>query len=182
MNSPTKTNGAKSLIILLLVFVMPVAVAKLVLAFDLYQGGATNKGELLSNDISYQSLAITNPSPAHWQLMYLVPSDCAQQCQNRLYILKQSHTAMGREQERIQPVVLVNQHSDTRHLGQYDFNVVDIGAQNPSVLEQQAVVVVDPLGSFVMRYPSVSDKEQQIMQGKSMVADLRKLLKLSRVG
>ncbi|WP_394202622.1 hypothetical protein [Shewanella waksmanii] len=181
MNSP-KNNGAKSLIVLLLVFVMPVAVAKLVLAFDLYQGGATNKGELLTSDITYQSLAIDNPLPTHWQLVYLVPQDCDQQCQNRLYILKQSHTAMGREQERIQPVILTNQHSDTRYLSEYDFNVTDIGAQQPSVLTKQAVIIVDPLGSFVMRYPNVSDKQQQILQGKSMVADLRKLLKLSRVG
>ena len=55
MNSqPKKKNNA--LLILLAVFVLPIAVAKLVLSFDLYNGGATNKG-ILSKTRSTNELA-----------------------------------------------------------------------------------------------------------------------------
>ena len=51
MNSPQK-NGKKTLLLLLLAFAVPVIAAKLILSFGLYNGGATNKGELLEVGIS----------------------------------------------------------------------------------------------------------------------------------
>lgn len=68
MRSP-KSRGAKPLLILLLVFVLPVAVAKLVLSLNLYHGGVTNKGELLPPDTNYARLAMANPMPKHWQMI-----------------------------------------------------------------------------------------------------------------
>ena len=180
MNSPKK-NGKKTLILLLLAFVLPVMAAKIVLSFDLYQGGATNKGQLLDS-ISYTNLAMANPQPQEWQLLYQLPSRCDVICEDRLYILQQSHVALGRYQDRVHTIIMVNQHSDTAALTGFDFVTSTPSKQLSKLLDQQELVIVDPLGSLVMSYPIAADHQAQIMQGKALVADLRKLLKLSRIG
>ncbi|WP_394390877.1 hypothetical protein [Shewanella woodyi] len=181
MNSPKK-SGKKPLLILLLVFILPVVAAKIVLSLDLYQGGATNKGELLTTGTSYSSLSMENPKPKEWQLLYLLPENCEQVCQDRLYILQQSQVALGREQDRVHTLILINDKSDTSALSNSPFETAKANNQISEMLNQQQMIIVDPLGSLVMRYPSVSGRDEQILQGKSLVSDLRKMLKLSRVG
>ncbi|MGS0681452.1 hypothetical protein ACVBIL_09850 [Shewanella sp. 125m-7] len=181
MNSPT-SNGKKTLILLLLAFVLPVVAAKIVLSFDLYNGGATNKGQLLDTSISYQNLAMANPQPHEWQLLYQLPSQCNAVCQDRLYILQQSHIALGRNQERVHTIIMLNEQSDTAALASFNFITATPSKALSQLLAQQEFVIVDPLGSLVMSYPVTEDHQAQIMQGKALVADLRKLLKLSRIG
>ncbi|MCG9731645.1 hypothetical protein L1D44_17765 [Shewanella sp. Isolate13] len=181
MNSPKK-NGNKTLILLLLAFILPVVAAKLVLSFDLYKGGVTNKGQLLANNASYHSLKMENPKPREWQLIYLLPSHCGAVCQDRLYILQQSHTALGRNQDRVSTIVMVDEHSDTSALANFDMITARPSQQLSQQLNQQQLVIIDPLGNLVMSYPVAEDHQAQIMQGKALVADLRKLLKLSRIG
>jgi len=181
MNSPKK-SGAKPLIILLLVFLLPVVAAKIVLSMNLYHGGATNKGELLFETTSYSSLAMENPKPREWQVLYLLPGICDALCLDRLYILKQSHVALGREQNRVHTLVLLTENSDISALTLHPFETVRASSAMIDMLDDQQMIIVDPLGSLVMRYPKVSGRAKQILQGKALVSDLRKMLKLSRVG
>ncbi|QYJ93943.1 hypothetical protein [Shewanella spartinae] len=183
MRSP-KSRGAKPLLILLLVFVLPVAVAKLVLSLNLYNGGVTNKGELLPPDTNYARLAMANPMPKHWQMIYLLPSQCDQACMNRLYILHQSQIALGRDQHRVNPIILLQADSDLAALQESEFSFTTAQATEAlsQMLTREEIIIVDPLGSLVMRYAQVEDEQAQLMLGKAMIADLRKMLKLSRVG
>jgi hypothetical protein len=174
----------KALFVLILVFVLPVALAKLVLSLNLYQGGATNQGELLAGDISYQSLTQTNPMPHSWQILYLLPSHCGSQCQDRLYILQQSHIALGQVKNRVAPIIIVQSNSDVSALDKLELNYSTMTAntQLASLLVDQQMIIVDPLGNLVMRYDGISGRDANISQGKAMLSDLRKMLKLSRVG
>ncbi|WP_445775706.1 hypothetical protein [Shewanella sp.] len=183
MNSQPKKNN-KVLILLLIVFVLPVAVAKLVLSFDLYQAGATNQGVLLVNDINYSNLAMTNPKPHSWQMLYLLPDTCEQVCKDRLYVLHQSYIALGKDRDRVSPIILVSRNSDINTLKQLDISFQQVPANNAlaALLTQQQLVIVDPLGSLIMQYDQVIGRDANIAQGKAMIADLRKMLKLSRVG
>lgn len=181
MNSPKK-SGTKPLILLFLVFVLPIAAAKIVLSLDLYQGGATNQGVLLPTATNYASLGMTNPKPKEWQLLYLLPNQCDQVCVDHLYILKQSHTALGREQDRVHTLILLNKNSDLDAISSHDFETANANDAIEKLLNQQQMIIVDPLGSLVMSYPAVNGRDNQIMQGKSLISDLRKMLKLSRVG
>ncbi|MDD8060852.1 MULTISPECIES: hypothetical protein [Shewanella] len=183
MNSQPKKNN-KALILLLVVFVLPIAVAKLVLSLELYQGGATNKGALLSADINYKSLAMDNPKPHSWQILYLLPQTCEQSCQDRLYLLNQSYIALGKNRDRVSPIILVDSHSDTSILTtlQIPFEQVTANKAIAALMTQQQVIIVDPLGSLIMQYDDVAGRDANITQGKAMIADLRKMLKLSRVG
>ncbi|AVV84382.1 hypothetical protein SPWS13_2637 [Shewanella putrefaciens] len=74
MNSQSKSTH-KALGLLLVAFIAPVVIAKLVLSLNLYHGGATNFGELINPATSYTSLGVTNPKPKEWQLLYLLPSN-----------------------------------------------------------------------------------------------------------
>ncbi|MGI2170180.1 hypothetical protein ACROAE_08280 [Shewanella sp. MF05960] len=183
MNSqPKKSN--KTLILLLVVFVLPVAVAKLVLSFDLYQGGATNKGALMSPDINYSTLAMPNPKPHSWQMLYLLPEICEQSCQDRLYVLHQGYIALGKDRDRVIPIILIDRNSDINTLKKLGvtFQQVPVNQALAALLTQQQLVIVDPLGSLIMQYNKVTGRDANIAQGKAMIADLRKMLKLSRVG
>ncbi|PMG25989.1 hypothetical protein BCU94_06285 [Shewanella sp. 10N.286.52.C2] len=184
MNSPAKPKGNKTLYLLLLVFILPVAMAKLVLILDLYNGAATNKGELIGAQLNYQNLAMTNPEPHMWQLVYLLPNQCLEQCQQRLYVMHQSHIALGKHQDRVSPIILLTPDSDTAILTklQVPFATASASPAMAALLTEQQMIIVDPLGSLVMKYPGIMGEQENIAQGKSMIGDLRKMLKLSRVG
>lgn len=180
MNSQNKSTH-KALGWLLLAFIAPVVLAKLVLSLHLYQGGATNHGELIPPATSYASLGLENPQPTEWQLLYLLPAQCDEACRERLYILRQSHTALGPDQTRVTPLILLSPDSDLAALSGFSFNTQPVSQPLNDWLDQQQLIIVDPLGSLVLRYPQVQGKPAHLAQGKALVADLRKLLKLSRV-
>ena len=180
MNSQNKSKH-KALGLLLLAFIAPVVIAKLVLSLNLYHGGATNHGELISPETNYASLGVENPQPKEWQLLYLLPTHCDEACRERLYILRQSHTALGPDQARVEPLILLNSDSDLSALKDFNFNTQPINTALSQWLDEQQLIIVDPLGSLVLRYPQVLGKEANLAQGKALIADLRKLLKLSRV-
>lgn len=180
MDSPQR-KGRRQLILILLVFAVPVIAAKIILELNFYQGGSTNQGKLITPETNYQSFAVTNPQQGVWQLFYIVPKHCNQQCQTNLYVIKQSHTALGPYQSRVKPTLLLTQSSDpaVNDLEQWLFGY----ASNDLVeFVGQQIVIVDPLGQLVMRYQLEQEHQQAILQGKAILSDLRKLLKLSRVG
>ncbi|QYJ78703.1 hypothetical protein [Shewanella acanthi] len=180
MNSQLNTKH-RALGLLLLAFIAPVLLAKLVLSLNWYHGGATNHGELFSQEISYSSLGVSNPIPKEWQLLYLLPAQCDADCLERLYILQQSHTALGPDQDRVSPVILLDKNSDQQALTSFHFATRTVDTNLQSLLNEQQLILVDPLGSLVLRYPQVKGNDAQLAQGKALLADLRKLLKLSRV-
>ena len=190
--SETQSNtkpikGNKALFALLLVFILPVAAAKLVLSMDLYQGGATNQGELISPQVNYATLSMDNPLPKRWQVIYLLPAQCEQSCQDRLYLLHQSHIALGKDQDRVSTVILTQASSDLTAVKAAatqtaSYTLAPANDQLANLLNSQQIIIVDPLGNLVMRYNAVEAKEGQLTQGKAILADLRKMLKLSRVG
>lgn len=180
MNSQSKSTH-KALGLLLVAFIAPVVIAKLVLSLNLYHGGATNFGELINPATSYTSLGVTNPKPKEWQLLYLLPSQCDDNCRERLYILRQSHTALGPDQARVEPLILVSPESDINALKAFHFNTSPINNSLNEWLNAQQLIIVDPLGNLVLRYPQAHSKEAHLAQGKALIADLRKLLRLSRV-
>ncbi len=181
MNSHQNKNR-KPLIILLLLFALPLLSAKIVLSMNWYHGGSTNQGELLDPNLNYQVFAMDNPQPNSWQIIYLLPEHCGEPCQNRLYILHQSHLALGGERNRVIPIVLLQTNSDLDALKPFTFQTATISSLLNNLMAQQQLIIVDPLGDLIIRYQQVENKQEQLLQGKALVADLRKMLKLSRIG
>ncbi|MCG6217400.1 hypothetical protein [Vibrio furnissii] len=177
-----KSKGRLILVGIVLFFALPALVAQAVLSNHWYQSGATNTGELIEPRVTMSSLGVFNPlEQVSWQMAYVVPASCTADCQQQIYLLAQSHTALGKEQSRVTPVLLVSAHSDTAALEGMALQQIPVNTQFMQHIEAGDVVIVDPLGQLVMRFAE-PEASQQIVQSRKVLADLRKLLKLSRVG
>ncbi|WP_070969577.1 hypothetical protein [Vibrio sonorensis] len=178
-----KVKGRLTLLALVLFFAMPAIAAKVILNQNWYQSGVTNKGTLIDSGITYQTLGVANPyHQQSWQLAYRIPEVCTELCRQQLHLLQQSHIALGKYQQRVTPVVLVTPKSDLSVLAQIPFATIPINDSFSELIDEAEYLIVDPLGQLVMRYPSTEQSEQLPLQTKGLLADLRKLLKLSRVG
>lgn len=190
----SKAPGRRILWGMLIVFALPIIAAKLILSQHWYQSAVTNHGIFLEPPVFYHDFNLTNPAPHQWQIAYLLPEQCEQLCQQQLHLLKQSHIALGKDQPRVMPVVLVPFQtneisqpvvSDIQQMGFVVYQSSDIQAalmQGELGIAEQDYVLVDPRGQWVMRYPSVQSTQELPSELKGLLADLRKLLKLSRVG
>ncbi|WP_028116462.1 hypothetical protein [Ferrimonas senticii] len=164
----SSSTAKRTLMLMLGLFLLPVLLAAAVLQFGWYQGGSTNQGRLLS-ELSYQQINQPNPFAEQWQIITYAPSNCAADCQQQLQQLSQAHIALGREQRRVVPIVY---SAAPMLLPERLVPVIAAPLQAP--LAPYALVVVDPLGQWVLGYPPG--------QTQAMLKDLRKLLKLSRIG
>lgn len=181
-----QSKGRWMLIGLFFIFALPAIMAKTILSQHWYQSGVTNKGQLIEPRLTYADLniqlpAIINDVDPSWHLGYVLPSDCQQHCQQQLHLLKQSHTALGKYQPRVLPTVFVASNSDTSVAldGFTSIVINDAFLQQVSSMEY---LITDPLGQLVMKYPATHSATELVAQNKGLLSDLRKLLKLSRVG
>jgi cytochrome oxidase Cu insertion factor (SCO1/SenC/PrrC family) len=117
-----------------------------------------------------------------WSLIYAKMSPCEAQCGQDLEKLRQIHGALGRDQDRVQPVFLTA--ADTTDVAAAGFRIGRIdGAAGRALIEvlgQQRVeagrlFVVDPLGNLVLSYPANADRRR-------VLDDLERLLDVSKVG
>ncbi|WP_114765629.1 hypothetical protein [Vibrio rhodolitus] len=181
--SQSITRSRFKLLALITVFALPAILAKLVLTQQWYNSGVTNKGELIEPAQTFKSLGLDNPYQGEkWQLGYLVPAQCDAFCLKQIHYLQQSHIALGKYQQRVVPLVLVDKNSDIQALADLELDMVAVNGSFSQIVSQFEYVIVDPLGQLVMRYPQVKSEDELIPQSKGLLADLRKLLKLSRVG
>ena len=169
-----------------LCFMVPLAAAKLILNMGWYNPGVTNKGTLLDPPIEisrHEQAALPN----QWRLAVRLPNACDELCVNSLYVINQADVALGRDSTRVSPVAV--------QATQQVANVPNLGAdsriqylQLPSLHQQLAafpegsVMIIDPLGFVIMRYDGSTERAVAIQRGRDLLDDMKKLLKMSRVG
>ncbi|MGF1697073.1 hypothetical protein L4C54_15500 [Vibrio lamellibrachiae] len=176
-------RGRILLLSLIFVFSMPVISAKLILANNWYEPGVTNRGLLVEPSTTYTLLGVDNPLEKHsWQLAYMIPEVCDSFCQTQLHLLGQSYAALGKDKSRVEPVVLVTERSDPQVVSDIDYQMIEVTSAFTDRIQGFEYVIVDPLGQLVMRYPKAAQENDLVSQSKGLLADFRKLLKLSRVG
>ncbi|USD56858.1 cytochrome oxidase biogenesis cluster protein [Vibrio sp. SCSIO 43155] len=173
------TKGRIVLVSLICLFALPAIIAKVVLSQGWYETGVTNRGELVEPYITLEQLG--QPSPLDekgWQLAYVLPSECKKQCQQQIHLMQQSHIALGKYQERVVPVIWTSE--ETNNVAQ-SIVVMQMNDSLSSRVKAGQMLIVDPLGQLVMSYTPEAN-EDLVRLSKDVLADLRKLLKLSRVG
>ncbi|MGD1455652.1 cytochrome oxidase biogenesis cluster protein [Vibrio harveyi] len=173
------TKGRIVLVSLICLFVLPAIIAKVVLSQGWYETGVTNRGELVEPYITLEQLG--QPSPLDekgWQLAYVLPPECKEQCQQQIHLMQQSHIALGKYQERVVPVIWTSE--ETNNVAQ-SIVVMQMNDSLSSRVKAGQMLIVDPLGQLVMSYTPEAN-EDLVRLSKDVLADLRKLLKLSRVG
>ncbi|CAK6715735.1 MULTISPECIES: hypothetical protein [Vibrio] len=175
------TKGRIVLVSLICLFALPAIIAKVVLSQGWYETGVTNRGELVEPYITLEQLG--QPSPLDekgWQLAYVLPPECKEQCQQQIHLMQQSHIALGKYQERVVPVIWTSE--ETNNVAQSKSIVVmQMNDSLSSRVKAGQMLIVDPLGQLVMSYTPEAN-EDLVRLSKDVLADLRKLLKLSRVG
>ncbi|ASI94769.1 cytochrome oxidase biogenesis cluster protein [Vibrio rotiferianus] len=173
------TKGRIVLVSLICLFALPAIIAKVVLSQGWYETGVTNRGELVDPYITLEQLG--QPSPLEekgWQLAYVLPSECKEQCQQQIHLMQQSHIALGKYQERVVPVIWTSEEANDVD---QSIVVMQMNDALSSRVKAGQVLIVDPLGQLVMSYTPEAN-EDLVRLSKDVLADLRKLLKLSRVG
>lgn len=123
-----------------------------------------------------------------WTLLYLGTSQCDLYCEASLFKMRQVRLALGRDRKRIQRIYLgVDKKSDSKniqdvlvnypHLQVVWFTEEQLYNQLPQLrdLKDQEIIVIDPLGNLMLRYTTHATS-------KGMKKDLKRLLKLSKIG
>ena len=111
MNSSEVNKSRRSMLILLAVFVIPVALAKLALNQQWFNYGVTNQGQLLENELTLAKLGLNlTDFDHHWLLLYTLPASCDQQCEKTLVSVNNTYIALGKEMPRVMPVALTQQN------------------------------------------------------------------------
>ncbi len=184
----TQERPKRSLLIIFAVFVLPVLLAKLALDGNWFERGATNRGELLQPVVSLTPM-LAEQAP-NWRVMYVVPAMCNTECENAMYAIQQVWVALGKESDRAKPAVFLTPDSDSAatamlaeyaHIETLSVNAAQATTLNNSELANH-VFIVDTQGNAMLRYPVYALRQDAVMGSRDVLADLRKLLKLSRIG
>lgn len=176
------------MLLLAAIFLLPIILAKVALETEFFNKAATNKGELLTPPIEYPEV-LKREHPV-WRLVFVLPEECNNACENSLYSLNQVWQALGKEQDRAEATILFTNNSDAQALDKVNDNghflVLPV---DPDTLKQRFsehslmdVYVADTLGNIILSYQITSDQEQAVMKSRDILSDLKKLLKLSRIG
>jgi hypothetical protein len=170
----------------------------LLVSFWMYYGGGwrpvgqSNHGELVTPARPLEPVTlpgVQGSSPVAlplktWTLVYIGGGACDAACRNALYLMRQTRLALNQEMTRVERVWLVTRDCcDRAYLEQEQAGLIALDAsaadalvaQFPSGEREHSIFIVDPLGNLMMRHDARGDP-------KGLLADLKKLLKLSHIG
>ncbi|MFD2167305.1 hypothetical protein ACFSJY_13715 [Thalassotalea euphylliae] len=177
-------SGRKSFVLLCVAFVLPVVLAKLALTQQWFNYGVTNQGQLLDKPVNLSELSLERIQvPEKWLLVYNLPADCQKFCRQTINLLSNTYTALGKEMPRVQSVALSNQQdvfSQEKPAIRWQLSAKSDAAH--PVLEERVLFVVDPHGNVVLTHQAPNSVDDLPQFGKAIVADMKKLLKYSRIG
>lgn len=186
MSSPEINKSRRTLLITLGVFILPVVLAKLALEQEWFDYGVTNYGQLSGQELTLTDLGLADESfNEQWLLLYRLPKACDQLCQSTLLSINNTYTLLGKELPRVTPVALfvqtltTDQQGNLRHHKWQQFTLPSQASKHITVNQ---LLVVDPLGNVVMFHQAPTEEKGLVTFGKAVLADMKKLLKYSRIG
>lgn len=187
----SKRQSARThLILIAIVFFGPLAVAAVMYYGGYLQPeGRTNHGALLEPMVNVveqlPDLSISKQIDGYWVLVHANDGPCADACRDALYTVRQSRLMLGQEMGRLKRLFLHGESSpDTVFLADQHAGLIthrDSGFyellenKKPAILPAGGYFLIDPLGNLVMYFEPGTDPGD-------MVEDIKRLLKLSRIG
>lgn len=192
-------SGIYILIILIAIFVLPEIIAVGLQAIKWRPKSTTNRGELvvparMIKDADFKTIDDKDIKFSNfrekWTMVYFANADCDESCLKNLYIMRQVHKALGKEQGRCQrifvPIGATSVDKLKPKLKDYSgMTVISGSRQNIDALAQQFILpgattvdsqriyLVDPLGNLMMTYHE---------DPSGMLKDLVHLMKTSWAG
>jgi hypothetical protein len=167
---------------LLLIFIVPALVSGILYHYhDYFQFNTTNYGTLVRPAVTVNDLSYTTPDKQKWQIVY-APQTCDAVAQQKMFVLHQLHTALGKDQDRVDLTLL--ETTANCDLVTHDFRKVVFNAEQTAHLQTvlpamstaaEKIYLVDPLGNLFMVYAGPTD-------AMHVLKDLKKVLGVSQIG
>ena len=189
MSDERRKSGRLQFLLIAAVFFGPLLAA----AWLYYQGDdlqpdeRANHGALLEPIVNLHDAVPGSPvlDRRAWLLLYASDGICEGSCRNALYTLRQSRMMLGKEMDRVERVFLHgDQPPDTlittdEHKGLITLQDAALRAvldnKKPDAIDAGGYYLVDPHGNLVLYFsPDINPRD--------MVDDIKRLLKLSRIG
>lgn len=189
--------------LLALIFIVPLLAAWILFKVQpAWLDTGTNQGNLITPPLAFTQLKIfTNQqhlidkaiASGRWRLLLVTTLPCQKECQDNIYKLRQIYRSfLNKKRQRIVRIWLTYQPIHAERLQQnlvknyagmqhyiVDKKQFSLWIKNlPSAsrtLKQGAIYIVDPHDNMMMHYPLQ-------VQYKSILRDLRKLLRVSQIG
>ena len=192
----------KNFVIAMLIFLTPILVI-LSSTIWYYSGaslpdGRVNNGQLLSPPIDVGKLGVTydyqpfniETIERDWMIFQFIKGDCSLICDDAAYVARQANIALNRESIRVSRFLLSDSDKNFDILEKYkplnhaiysesSWITKEFESQNINPFEEGSLFVVDPLGNIIMFYGPKEDKNENF---KQILEDLKKLLRVSKIG
>jgi hypothetical protein len=182
----TNNKNRRSLLLLLAVFILPILLAKLALDNQWLNTGVTNQGKLLSQSLTLSDLGINEQElTKQWLIIYRLPNTCPDICLHSIETVHNSYVALGKDMPRVTPVILKNNiftAQQSTQLNKSQWKVLNLTPQMTDLLQEAQVLIADPLGNIILRHQVPVNEQHQAAFSKAIIADMKKLLKYSKVG
>lgn len=190
------------LIMIISIFAIPLILASIYLQMVRSSGGQmgdTSRGQLIQPAVPLTEFSLTQSGEpfdletvrGSWTLLYMPEGECADACELNLYHMRQVRLALNHRMDRVQRAVLLESEGQlteellAEHLGlmaaigspEKQAELRDQVRSAESALEplKDAIYLIDPFGNLMLRFPPD-------LEPKSMLKDVKHLLKVSRIG
>ena len=185
------------LLMVISIFIIPFVISYFLLEkYDSNQEWqTTNYGNFVNPALSINNIKIkssgdnianTNSLNGKWTLIQFAHKECLKDCLETTYLLRQINTALGKDMNRVQRLLISDSKISIELLMKfqklYPKLLVVNGSTNAlynilsDILKTDTVVLLtDPTGNVILTY-------KKSFEGKKLLKDLKKLLKLSRIG
>ena len=189
-------SGRIKFLLIVFIFTVPFVISYY-LSKDYHAGGelqTSNYGSFINpivelsestfDDYSGENLNV-NQHLTKWSLIYRMPKNCSQMCSDEIYLIRQVNIALGKDMNRLERVIVLNQ---TIPSSEVDDLVIKypkaIVVKNNSstfineinkITDRYVLLLTDPLGNVILGY-------DEGFEGKKLLKDIKKLLKLSKIG
>jgi cytochrome oxidase Cu insertion factor (SCO1/SenC/PrrC family) len=176
-------------LLILLICLIPVVGSTLLYLFW-KPSDFVNNGELIGpNPVGELRVGIFNNSPftfsvvdGRWAFVSMASVSCEEDCQKRLYLMRQIRLTQGAESERIDRILfsldglelspeLVSQHAGTYFVESTEEELNQIFGEYTD--RDRFIYLIDPVGNLMMKFPDG-------MNPSLIKKDVSKLLKISK--
>ena len=168
------------------VFILPILLAKLALENQWLDLGVTNQGQLLEQSLTLNELGIDQSEfSKQWLIIYRLPNVCHELCLHSIEVVHNSYVALGKDMPRVSPILLkkdIFSDQQSQQLAKSQWRILALTSQMNNLLQEPQVLIADPLGNIILRHQLPEKVAQQPAFGKAIIADMKKLLKYSKVG
>ncbi|MEW6993979.1 hypothetical protein AADZ84_06930 [Colwelliaceae bacterium MEBiC 14330] len=179
-------KSRRSFLLLLSVFILPVILAKLALEKEWLNTAVTNQGTLLTQPFTLNDLGLSDEGLNNqWLIIYRLPDICNKLCLESIEIVHNSYVVLGKDMPRVTPVLLTKNifsAEQSKQLSKSQWQRVQLTPQMNHLLITPQILIADPLGNIILSHQHPEQAQQQALLGKAIIADMKKLLKYSKVG